>query len=177
VNYKILPAFVYTYAYVVLANPNVPQLDGFEFSYELAYTYDDAIGMGTGTGLIDDDWARTVNAIPVGGLNIGNAGAIGSGEYVVGLAAPMVSTGNVVLVTWRMRCFADDGSFKLDFYLGPSSVPSMPGGVAAITAGGTLYAVNFASGNASLPVASINGDNIPVAVEQTTFGGVKSLFR
>jgi hypothetical protein len=181
VNEKQLPGFVYSYAYVVLTNPSVPHLDGFEFSYELVYYYDDFIGMGTGTGVIDDDWARTVNAIPVGGLNNGNADAIGAGEYVVDFASPLATPGNTVLVTWRMRCFADTGSFSLEFYLGPASVPSLPGGVPVVSADGQLYPLGYSNfcwpGNEPDRLVASFNVYCPLAVENTTFGAVKSLYR
>jgi hypothetical protein len=146
-------------AYAILSNPALPMIDGFEFGY-------------TATAPAGQ-YLRTAEILPVGGLNVGVSSNGAEGSYVVGLASPLVTNGeNVVLVTWSTLLFS---AVTVEFKVGPTPAPGIPG-VPAIVRSGVLYPLGIASGSKDIPVASINGE-CPVAIEQSTFGSVKSLFR
>jgi len=84
------------------------------------------------------------------------------------------ANGAALLLTWTIMII---DPAELLFYIGPSHIPSLPGGLPVVTGEGILRQCNVASGSASLPVAGINAGNCPVSEEINTFGAVKTLFR
>ncbi len=88
---------------------------------------------------------------------------------------PIPPSGAVALVSWSLILQSPS---ELLFYIGPSSIPSLPGGLPVVTGNGILRPCSVASGNVNLPVAGINtGANCPVGDETNSFGAVKGLFR
>ena len=138
---------------------------------------------------VTDGFECTVNITPTGGaayFALANAPA-GAGPidvdsapfgYTVGVASPYVANaGAIVLVNYQFLLTAPGG---LEFRIGQGFVPSLPGGLPVVTGmqGDTavLRRCGVASGDVTLPVATVNGGGV-VAVENSTFGNVKSLFR
>ncbi len=145
-------------AYLVLLNPAGPT-DGFECSVAatgaqhlvLSTTYNSGCGL-------DLDWD----------LPPGDFGCAGPSDFTV------PANGALVLVTWTLML---QEPAELLFRIGPSSVPSLPGGLPVLTGDGVLRLGAVASGSVNLPVAGINVTDCPVSDEAQAFGAVKSLFR
>jgi hypothetical protein len=160
-NCATQPAFVPSPAYVVASNPTMSALNGYEFGYRV-----EAGASG---------YLRLSETLPAGALNVGVSANGAEGSYVVGLAAPLVTNGqNVVLVSWSV--FVTNAAAPVSIFLGPTPIPAMPGTAALVDSDDNLIRLELASGDVNMPVASINGD-CPVAEVQSTFGSVKSLFR
>lgn len=117
------------------------------------------------------NFAVTSQILPPQALNVGTPP-----DFVVGLAVPIPVTNQaVVLITWRFRPFDDQPQ---SIFLAPTLAPSIPGKMAIVDANDPkipLVAVYPASGSFAAPVFSVNGG--AVAIENETWGGVKSLFR
>lgn len=98
------------------------------------------------------------------------------GDFWCGAAADYTvrPSGAVVLVTWVLMLQSPG---EVLFHIGPSSIPSLPGGLPVVTGNGVLRLCGVASGDTSLPVAGINAGLCPVDGEVRSFGEVKSLFR
>ena len=84
------------------------------------------------------------------------------------------ANGAVVIVTWSIMLQAPE---ELLFHIGPSSIPSLPGGLPVVTGDGVLRRGAVASGDVNLPVAGINAAFCTVSENARSFGEVKSLFR
>lgn len=149
-------AFQPTAAYLVLMNPSAPT-DGFECSvsrtgvshFVLSTTYNPICGPDAGSGLAANDY---VCACP--------------SDF------PIPANGAVVLVTWSIMLQAPS---ELLFYIGPCSIPSLPGGLPVLTGDGVLRLGAVASGHVDAPVAAIN--HCWIGEEVNAYGAVKGLFR
>ena len=97
-------------------------------------------------------------------------------DIAIGCASdfPVQANGAAVLMTWTMM-LAEPAELLL--YIGPHSIPSLPGGLPVLTGNGVLRRGAVASGSVDLPVAGINAGNCPVSEEASSLGSVKSLFR
>ena len=145
-------------AYLLLMNPGGPT-NGFECSVAMTgaahFVLSTTLANGCGMDL-DWDWPP--------------------GEYVCSCPNnyPVPPSGAVLLVTWLILMQATS---ELQFYIGPASIPSLPGGLPVVTGNGVLRHCNVASGDVNLPVAGINAGNCPVSGEISSFGAVKGLYR
>lgn len=149
------PAFAPFTAYLVLMHPAGPT-SGCEFSVTRT---------GAGHFVLSTSCA----------CDMVDGCAIEGDDYwiVCGSDFPVPPSGAVVLVTWSIMLTEYSALF---FYIGPSSIPSLPGGLPVLTGNGVLRLGGVASGDISLPVASVNRPP-PLSEDSSTFGGVKSLFR
>lgn len=148
--------FTPTLAYLILMNPAGPT-NGCEFSV-------------TRTGAVHFVLSTTCACAMVDGCTIE-----GNDYWIVcGSDFPVPASGAVVLVTW-MIMLMEPG--ELLFYIGPSSIPSLPGGLPVVTGSGVLRQCSVASGDVDIPVAGFNVDWCGVGAEASAFGNVKSLFR
>jgi len=158
-NSAVIAPATATQVYVIITNPTSAQVQGLEVGYEIVAPA--------------GSYFRLQNSLPGGAVDLGNSDDITSGDYVVGLAAPMPSSSAVVFITWSFFLTAP---VQMDIYLGPSAVESIPDGLPAYETGGTIQSLGLSTGGVGTPCAVVNG-TAPVAVEETSFGGVKSLFR
>jgi hypothetical protein len=143
--------------YVILTNPTMAAIDAFEFSYNMV-----------GPLVI-----QNFQNYPAGALDVGG-GSAATGNIITGLAEPLVTTEATVLIHWG---YLVRGVEALDIFIGPSEPSSVPNGLPVIQeAGGALMSVGLSTGGPDIPVARVNGTG-PVAVENATWGGVKSLYR
>lgn len=150
------------FAYVTITNPSAAEVHGLECGY--------AVSVPAGMeGLI----FRLANNLPSGAVDLGNSTDILLGDYVVGLASPLPASSAVQFVTWQFMLLSP---MTVDIFLGPSNIESIPDGLPAYEIGGAIQSLGLSTGGPGIPVASINGD-CPVAIEEASFGSVKSLFR
>ncbi len=122
-------------------------------------------------------WFRLTETLNGSGALDVDAAANG---YAVGLASPMPPTnGLCLLATWNCMLSAPASSGSpWNMYMGPGTIPSVPGGFMAIdipTSTPLLQSCLPTSGNFALPVFSIGGT--VTADEDVSFGAVKALFR
>jgi hypothetical protein len=148
------------FAYVTITNPT-NDVYGLECGYRLESS--------AGPGMM----FRLANQLPAGAVDLGNSTNLMAGDYVVGLANPLPASGAVQFITWQFLLLAPQ---SVDIFLGPSTVQSIDDGLPAYEIGGSIRPLGLSTGGVNVPVASVNGD-CPVAVEETSFGSVKSLFR
>jgi hypothetical protein len=141
-------------AYMLLMNP-ASSTNGFECVVTMAGTPGSFFVLATdlGAGALD------VDSTPDG--------------YAVGAASPYTGATALRLIAWNILPL---GAGPIDFFIRQANIPSVTGGVPAVTGDGILRRCGVASGNVDLPVASWNG-GCPVSEEVSSFGNVKSLFR
>jgi hypothetical protein len=158
INCAVVGAFQPVPVYLVLMNPSGPT-NGFECSVTLT---------GAPHFILATSFNREFGPEPDGDWP--------ASDFVRAAPSPLTvpANGAVVLVTMQVLLQAQEA---LLFYIGPSSIPSMPGGLPVLTGNGVLRRGAVASGDVSLPVAGINAGNCPVGRESDAFGTVKSLFR
>ncbi len=153
-NCAFLPINVPTNAYLVLSKLTATEVLGWEA--KISFT----------------------NMFVLSFADRGQAVDIGSrpDEHVVGYAAPLPAVGDAVVVadiqimvnnTDPAYAFADEIYFSL-------LENGLPAYIDGASAG---YSLHPAFGNVNDPMFIINGDCAPVAVEDASFGSVKSLFR
>jgi hypothetical protein len=153
-NWACLPLNTPTDAYLVLSKLTASEVLGWEA--KISFT----------------------NMSVLGFANRGQAIDIGTrpGEHVVGFAAPLPAAGGVVVVadvqimvnnTDPAYAYADEIYFSL-------LENGLPAYIDGASAGYSLYPV---FGGVDDPIFIINADCGPVAVEDASFGSVKSLFR
>lgn len=149
------PMFAPFNAYLLLANPAGPT-NGFECTV-------------TPTGATFFALATTLGG--TGALDV-DASANG---FAVGAAAdyPIVN-GAIVLCTWQ---FMLTSATPLEFRITKATIPSMTGNLPVVTGNGVLRRCGVSSGAVTSPVAYVNSPMQPVAIENSSFGSVKSLFR
>ena len=160
-NCKTAAANVPFFAYVTITNPSAAEVWGLEVGYEVVSS--------AGTTLL----FRLANNLPAGAVDLGNSTDVFVGDYVVGLASPLPAAPAVQFVTWQFLLLAPQ---TVEIFLGPSVVQSIPDGLPAYEIGGSIQSLGLSTGGPGIPVATVNGD-CPVAVEDASFGSVKSLFR
>ena len=118
------------------------------------------------------------DALPPTGINVGDNTDIGQGflEYIVGIGTSVpVTLGSVTLITFQ---FMATTPAETIIALTPTSRPGIPGEMAFQSVSGQLRIMYDAGGEADAPVFSFNGvDGGVVAVEDASFGSVKSLYR
>ena len=119
---------------------------------------------------------RLAETMPPGTINVGNNADHYNSEYVAGFPTPITVTGGYAsLMSWNMM-FLSAGPWY--FRLGLTNIPSVAGLIAlnyTDESGATLIGCLPSSGDFDLPVFAV-GDDV-VAIENSTFGGVKALFR
>ena len=146
-------------AYVVLTYPSNPLVWGFEFGYTIA--------VGDPAGMF-----RLQNGLPPEAIDIGNNNDMLRGDYVVGLATPLIGNQSVVLVTWQFMLTVPQAAY---LNLGPSDIPSLPYGLPAYEIGGTIVPLELRPTCWGTEVR-VN-ESCPLPVEKETFGAVKALYR
>ncbi len=117
--------------------------------------------------------AASVTIDLLGATNFGSA----PGDMILGLSAPIPTTQNLVVTMLDLWLFTAD---PIALYLGPIATPSLPYGLPAWEDNGSLVSLGVSTGHPDLgiPVATVNDPNGgPVAIEETSFGSLKSLFR
>lgn len=149
------------FAYVTITNPSAAEVHGLEFGYTVV----PPAGL---EGMI----FRLGNALPAGSVDLGNNTNLLSGDYVVGLASPLVGAPAVQFVTWQFMLLTP---MTVEIFLGPSVVPGIPG-FPGYEIGGSIQSLGTSTGGYDIPVATVNGECV-VSVEETSFGSLKSLFR
>ncbi len=150
------------FAYVMITNPSAAEVHGLEFGYNLTTTAPGSL-------------FRLLNALPAGSVDLGANTDLMVGDYVVGLASPLPGSPVVPFVTWQFMLLVPQ---TVEIFLGSSVVPAIDDGLPAYEIGGTILPLGLSTGDpaAGIPVATVNGD-CPVAIENASFGSVKSLFR
>ena len=159
----VLPSTPF-WAYLIITNPSSPEILAIEFSlcvevvggspgmlFRLSVVWEnDNIGDPVLTDWCNEGVAR-------------------------GWAVPIVpQENNALLVRFQYMLLADMG---LNFYLGAFSTQTIEDGLPAyLGTGDVVLPLGVSSGNTGLPVASVNGCNA-VPVKDSTFGGLKCLFR
>jgi len=148
-------------ASVVITRASAATIDGVEYGF----VHD--------TG--GNDFYVVVQTFPPAGVDVGGVNPdVTAGDVILGFSAPMPTEadGNLVVYQYRLRLFGD---FAVNHFLSFTSV-SGAAGPRYVTGGDTFVNLNLSTGGLDIPVASINGD-CPVALEASSFGSVKSLFR
>jgi hypothetical protein len=155
------------FAYLILTNPTVAAINAYEFSFENCIC--------TGTDQFFFMTASNIAHGAVEGLDVGVHDKLG-GDYIVGLAEPLVTSPATILHSWQYLSTAIQ---PIRMFLGPSSVPSIPGGLPVIQDAetSTLMTVGLSTGGPEIPVATVNFDDCVVSVEHRAWGEVKALFR
>ncbi len=153
--------FVQFGAYVVITNPSAPEVHGLEFGYTINTS--------------DPSVFRLLNALPPGAVDLGDSSDWATGDYVVGLATPLLSSTAVVFVEWQF--LLQVAEISMEFYLGPSVVESIADGLPAYEIGGSILPLGLSTGGVEYAVATVNTGICVVANEVESFGSVKSLFR
>lgn len=149
------PIFTPFNVYLLLMNPAGPT-NGFECTVTPTgapyFALSTTLG---GTGALDVD--SSANGFAVGAAS----------DY------PIVG-GAIVLVTWQ---FMLQATTPLEFRITKATIPSMTGNLPVVTGNGILRRCGISSGSVTVPVASVNSPNEPVATDISSFGSVKGLFR
>jgi hypothetical protein len=149
------------FAYIILSNPDFPELSGFEMSFNVV----------TPPGMEGLFYRLSENLY--GGLNVAQGGTATVGQYVVGWGEPRPTSAVTPLADWQCMLL---NPMTVEIYFGPSEPQSLPDGWPALEIGGVIIPAYLSSGSPGSPVAVINGTG-PVAVETAAFGEVKALFR
>jgi len=155
------------FCYVIVTNPTIAAIDAYEFHF----TNEVPVGL-------DGLWFQLANNIANGaasGVDVGVSNKLG-GDVIVGLATPIPCTSATIVHSWQYMLLT---AMSVPMYLTGSSVPSLPGGLPVIQeAGGDLMLVGTSTGgDPAVPVAGVNLGTCPVAVENETWGSLKSLYR
>lgn len=154
------------FMYVCVTNPTAGAIDAYEFGYQVEVP----AGMEAMIFRLSTNIANLV----ANGVDVGVSGPLG-GDVIVGLATPLPGGEVVVVHSFNYMLLAP---MTAPVYLTASSSPSLPGGLPVIQeAGGDLMTLGLSTGGPEIPVAVLNGTECPVAVEQDTWGGLKSLYR
>ena len=148
-------------AFVTITNPSATEVHGLEFGYNLL----NSGGPGT--------LFRLANILPAGAVDLGNSVDLVVGDYVVGLASPLLGQAAVQFVTWQFMLLVPQ---TVEIFLGPSSIESIADGLPAYEIGGSILPLGLSTGGPATAVATVNGECV-VAVDNASFGSVKSLFR
>jgi hypothetical protein len=174
-NCLTAPNFAQFDAYLVLTNSTAAQINAYEMSYTNVFF----------VGGVEDpinansffQFQTVVANGVVSGVNVAPPGTPLAGDLIVGLAAPLPYSDAIILHKWQYGFFGASPGWSVEMYIGPSSAPSLPGGLPVVQGTDTgLMTVGYSTGGADVPVATINGDCV-VAVEEASWGSVKSLYR
>ena len=154
------------FAYIILTNSSANAVNAYELGLSVA------VPAGFEGSIFR--LASTIANGAVAGVDVGTNTALG-GDFIVGLAAPLPTSGATVLHSMQYMFL---GAFGADFYIGASSAPSIPGDFPVVqnAEGSILMQIGQSTGGPDVPVATVNGDCV-VGVEEASFGSVKSLFR
>jgi len=165
VNYMDVAPNVEFSAYVILTNPTWDFVQGVEFSFELEIP----AGM---EGMI----YRLGRILPPTTMfPIGDETTPLGGYCIFGMGVPYPTSAATVLVEW---VFLMTEPMTIEFYLGPSPVPTLPDGLPVIeNENNELMSLGVSSGDVAFPVAEVNTGHQPVGDKSVAWGGVKSLFR
>lgn len=161
--------------YVILMNSTF-DLKGFEFAYRIESR--DPIQNAT----LGDDLVRIANIVQgTSFVDIGVSTDPLAGDYRCGYATARPMAPAIVLVNWRFRYYGDtaagDPDRGMDFYItGCLTNPSLGSLYPVVDNGDVLRKCGISSGDLGVPCASTVNSG-PVAVENSSFGSVKSLFR
>lgn len=156
------PATVFS-AYVTLTDPTWDHVRAFEFGYELMVP----------SGM-EGSIFRLAEILPPCSIDIEWRDPLG-GDYIIGMGLPYPTSEATVLVQWVFLLIAP---MTIEYYLGPSSAPSVPDNLPAIMNDeNIIMSVGISSGDVNLPVAEVNTGHQPVPAQMASWGGVKSLFR
>lgn len=162
------PSSVPFFAYLIVTNTTAPALNAYELGYEVVVP----AGM---EGMLFR-LADSIAGGAVSGVNVGDASQVLSGDYIVGLSAPLPATEAVVVHSMQYMLLA---VMPVEWYIGASSAPSIPGDYPVVqnAEGSILMQVGQSTGGPDIPVATVNAGECVVSVEESSFGSVKSLFR
>ena len=164
VNYLDVAPGIQFWAYVTLTRPTWDNVKAFEFGYELV-----------GPPGMEESVFRLAANLPPHAITTGLDPEVFRGEYIIGMGVPYPASEATILLEWLYLMTAPT---TIEFYLGPSSAPSVPDGLPAIqNADNVIMAVGVSSGDVTQPVAEVNTGHQPVAAESATWGQVKSLYR
>lgn len=156
------------FAYVCVTNPTASAIDAYEFGYEMA--------VPAGMEAMIFRLSTNIANFAANGVDVGVSGPTG-GDVIVGLATPLPGGEVVIVHSFQYMLLAQ---MAVPVYLTASSSPSLPGGLPVVQeAGGDLMTLGTSTGGPDIPVAYINdpGGMCPVAVEESTWGSVKGLYR
>lgn len=165
-NCLTIEANVPFFAYLILTNTTAPAINAYEFSFFNCIC--------SGTDHLFFMLASNIGHNVVAGVDVGTHTAT-EGEYIVGLAEPLVATEALILHSWQYMCGAVQ---PINMLIGPTSVPSLPGGLPVVqnAEGSILMTVGTSTGDPEIPVATINNECV-VATEHVCWGGIKALYR
>lgn len=155
------------FAYLILTNPSANAVDAYEFGFLNCVC--------TGTEQTFFMTASNIADGVVQGIDVGIHTKI-EGDYIVGLAEPLVTSPATILHSWQYLCTAIQ---PIHMFVFGASVPSLPGGLPVVqnADGPVLMTLGLSTGGPDIPVASINADDCAVAVDHCTWGDVKALYR
>ena len=154
------------FTYLILTNTTATSVKAYELGVDNVFDPGNTFFM----------LANLVANGEVDGINVGAPTSAG-GDYIVGLSAPIPARPAIILHSWQYMM--SGVAFPVAMYIHASSVPSIPGNLPVIEDGASreLSTVGTSTGGPEFPVAGVNFNDIPVAVEESSFGSVKSLFR
>ena len=166
VNCITTPANTPFFAYLMLTNTTAPAIN----AYELGLINAVPAGM---EGMIFRLSSNIANLV-VTGVDVGVNNALG-GDYIVGLSEPLPAQPALILHSWQYMLLS---VIPVEMFIQQSSVPSIPGVYPVVqnAEGSILMQVGQSTGGPEFPVAAVN-NGCAVAVEEASFGSVKSLFR
>ncbi len=153
-------------AYFIATNPTPAEINAYEFGFSNVVP----AGMEGMLFMLSSSMANGV----VSGVDVGTHDPLG-GDYIVGLASALPATEATVLHSWQYMLLAE---IPVEMYLFQSSKPSIDGVYPVLqdANGSILYQVGQSTGGPDTPVAVVNTET-PIAVDNASFGSVKSLFR
>lgn len=158
VNHLDAPPFVELPIYVILTNPLLDEIRGYEFGLSLSST----------TLIILEDHMHGEGPVDVG---------LVKGNHIVGLASPMPTTEATILADFLLMPL-DDNPVEMTVHdSDPSSVPGL-GLPVVLSADYQLYPVGTSSfyGGEAQVNAILNGLGV-IATTETTLEQIKSLYR
>ena len=143
-------------AYIIITNPSQPVIAGYEVQWA---------AVGTAGQLIVQLFEFPTTTINVGDNN----------NILAGFDEPIAATEATIVATMTLLMLSADPT---DFIMGPAEPPSGTDGLPLYQGAeeGVFINLGPSSGSTVLPVAQLFA-GCPVAVENDTWGGVKSLYR
>ena len=165
-NCKMIDANVPFFAYLIATNPTPANINAYEVGML------NVVPAGN-EGMVFRLASNIADGV-VSGVDVGVSGPLG-GDHIVGLAEPLVTSPATILHSWQFMMLA---IFPMDMFIFQSSAPSIDDVYPVLqnADGSILYTVGQSTGGPDIPVAGVNSE-CAVAVEEASFGSVKSLFR